>query len=68
MTPKELRNAIDTLHWTPAILARACGYKRQGVARWLDGTARVPEPIEDWIRARLRGALVEPPERELCDV
>jgi hypothetical protein len=63
MSPWELRAALNTLHWTPAFLARICGYRRQSTARWLDGTARIPEPVEDWLKARLHGAMIDPPMR-----
>jgi transcriptional regulator with XRE-family HTH domain len=63
VNPEQLRAALRDLKWTPALLARECGYSRQGVSRWLDGTSRVPEPIADWIISRLEGYLTDPPSR-----
>jgi transcriptional regulator with XRE-family HTH domain len=59
----ELRAALNTLRWTQAFVARECGYTRQAADRWLNGTARIPEPVEDWLEARMNGDLIDPPKR-----
>ena len=49
MTPKDLRAALDHLHWSQAELARRIDYAPNTVNRWAQGEI----PIPGWLTAYL---------------
>ncbi len=50
MTPEQLDAALQSIRWTPDILARALRCDVSLVHAWLDGNAEVPLKAGIWIR------------------
>lgn len=50
MTPAELGAALQTIRWTPDILARALRCDVSLIHAWLDGNVEIPMKAGIWIR------------------
>jgi hypothetical protein len=68
MTADERSRCLQTIGWSPGQLARATGYSKSQVQRWLDPAFTGPHPptaIDEWLTRRARDmARDRPPARE----
>ncbi len=64
MTPLELVDALDALHWLPGRLALILGCSRDLPRKWLSGRTKVPPRVAEWLRLMADYARTHPAPRE----
>lgn len=61
MTPTQLRECLDVLHWSQREFAAIVGRNDRQVRRWAAGQAVIPADVADWLERWAERMQIDPP-------